>query len=157
MKITTHVFQLCSIICGVLLFQYFSYKFNGIDVSFSDSFESYFSITSLMLILLGSGVVYGFRLGEHRAPTRITHNYMIQCNSSSNRSSYKNDILLIVFLISLHPCRGLRVFPFHSNITVLSKWYVVLLISMIFFIMHTMSKQCVTVFVIIIIHAYCVT
>lgn len=33
---------------------YFSHKFNGTNISFSDSFESYFSITAMLPILLGS-------------------------------------------------------------------------------------------------------
>lgn len=35
-------------------YAYFSYKFNGTTASFSDSFESYFSITAMLPILLGS-------------------------------------------------------------------------------------------------------
>ncbi|XP_065911440.1 equilibrative nucleoside transporter 1-like [Dysidea avara] len=36
-------------------YDYFSDKFNGTDVSYSDSFESYFSITAMVPVLLGSG------------------------------------------------------------------------------------------------------
>jgi len=36
-------------------YDYFSNKFNGTNVSFSDSFESYFSITAMVPVLLGSG------------------------------------------------------------------------------------------------------
>jgi len=35
-------------------YAYFSHKFNGTNVSFSDTFESYFSITAMLPILLGS-------------------------------------------------------------------------------------------------------
>lgn len=35
-------------------YMYFSHKFNGTNVSFSNSFESYFSITAMLPILLGS-------------------------------------------------------------------------------------------------------
>ena len=42
----------CHSICLLMhMYMYFSHKFNGINMSFSDSFESYFSITAMLPVL----------------------------------------------------------------------------------------------------------
>ena len=42
----------CHSICLLMhMYIYFSHKFNGINMSFSDSFESYFSITAMLPVL----------------------------------------------------------------------------------------------------------
>ncbi|XP_065895385.1 equilibrative nucleoside transporter 1-like isoform X1 [Dysidea avara] len=65
-------------------YEYFSYKFNGTDVSFSSSFESYFSITSLIPILLGSGFVVWLQ-------TRV---------SIKRRFLIATSMMLVIFIIT---------------------------------------------------------
>lgn len=58
-------------------YMYYSHKFNGTDASFSNSFESYFSITAMLPILLGSSLVVWLQMRVPIKPRFLTSTLMI--------------------------------------------------------------------------------